>query len=91
MAPDYFGEPSGTTTQRERPWTWRGQSRGVSVANLTRNDANSFFQFVRRHPLDIPIRRYPLHQANEALDDLRRGRLEGAAVLDLALPIGTPG
>jgi propanol-preferring alcohol dehydrogenase len=62
----------------------------VSVANLTRTDASSFFQFVRRHPLDIHIRRYPLHRANEALDDVRHGQLEGAAVLDLALPIATP-
>lgn len=45
---------------------------------------------MRRHPLDIPIRRYALRQATEALDDLRRGWLKGAAVLDLALPIVIP-
>ena len=61
----------------------------VSVANLTRSDATAFFQFVRRHPIDVHIRRYPLDRANEALDDLRRGRLEGAAVLDMALPLGS--
>jgi len=30
------------------------------------------------------VRRYPLAAANIALDDLRHGRFEGAAVLDFA-------
>jgi propanol-preferring alcohol dehydrogenase len=62
----------------------------VSVANLTRHDADSFVQFLRHHPIEVHIRRYPLHEAHEALEDIRHGRLEGAAVLDLSLPIATP-
>ena len=59
----------------------------VSVANLTRNDAIAFFQFVRRHPLDVHVSRYPLDRVNEAIADLRQGRLDGAAVLDMSLPL----
>jgi propanol-preferring alcohol dehydrogenase len=36
-------------------------------------------------PVRTEITTYPLEQANEALDDLRRGRFRGAAVLDLSL------
>jgi propanol-preferring alcohol dehydrogenase len=53
----------------------------VSVANLTRADAREFLDFARTHPLQVHVRTYPLAQANEALADLRAGRIEGAAVL----------
>jgi propanol-preferring alcohol dehydrogenase len=53
----------------------------VSVANLTHADADGFLAFVARAPLRVQTTRYPLARANEALDDLRAGRLEGAAVL----------
>jgi propanol-preferring alcohol dehydrogenase len=53
----------------------------VSVANLTHADAAGFLGFVERAPLHVETTRYPLERANEALDDLRAGRLEGAAVL----------
>lgn len=52
-----------------------------SVANLTRADATGFFAFVHDHPLQVEVTPYPLAQANEALDALRAGRLQGAAVL----------
>jgi len=52
-----------------------------SVANLTRTDALNFFQFVRHHPLQVQTKTYALEQANLALDDLRAGRVHGAAVL----------
>jgi propanol-preferring alcohol dehydrogenase len=32
-------------------------------------------------PLRTEVHRYPLEQANAALDDLRHGRFSGAAVL----------
>jgi propanol-preferring alcohol dehydrogenase len=52
-----------------------------SVANLTREDARDFLAiaaggFVKTHTTP-----YPLADANRALDDLRNGRLTGAAVL----------
>lgn len=53
----------------------------VSVANLTRADAREFLSAAARTPLFVQVRPYPLLQANEALDDLRAGRLVGAAVL----------
>jgi len=52
-----------------------------SVANLTRADGEAFMALAARLPLKIETRRYPLQGANQALQDLREGRLEGAAVL----------
>jgi propanol-preferring alcohol dehydrogenase len=53
----------------------------VSVANLTRKDAGEFFPVAREAGVRTHTRRYPLARADEALLDLRRGRLNGAAVL----------
>jgi propanol-preferring alcohol dehydrogenase len=52
-----------------------------SVANLTRRDAEEFLALAADIPLRTHIRVYPLGDANRALDDLRAGRLSGAAVL----------
>jgi propanol-preferring alcohol dehydrogenase len=52
-----------------------------SVANLTRRDAEEFLALAARRPIQTETRLYPLAQANEALSDLREGRLQGAAVL----------
>ncbi|MBV8547170.1 MAG: alcohol dehydrogenase, partial [Acidobacteria bacterium] len=54
-----------------------------SVANLTRTDGEAFFN--RIASLRIKTRRtlYPLDRANEALADLRDGRLVGTAVLTM--------
>jgi propanol-preferring alcohol dehydrogenase len=53
----------------------------LSVANLTRADAREFLALAPRAGVRTQVRRYPLEQANEALADLREGRLQGAAVL----------
>jgi propanol-preferring alcohol dehydrogenase len=53
----------------------------VSVANLTRQDGLDFFQVVREASIETTTTAYPLARANDALDDLRHGRFEGAAVL----------
>jgi alcohol dehydrogenase, propanol-preferring len=53
----------------------------VSVANLTREDAREFLALSGRVKIDMHVARYPLADANRALDDLRAGRLQGAAVL----------
>ena len=53
----------------------------VSVANLTRSDAAQFLSLAARIPLRVETSTYPLKAANEALADLRLGRLRGAAVL----------
>lgn len=52
-----------------------------SVANLTRADGKAFLATAEACGLRCSIRRYPLAQAERALDDLRRGRVRGAAVL----------
>ena len=52
-----------------------------SVANLTRRDAEEFLQLAATMPLRTQTTDYRLQDANRALDDLRRGRFEGAAVL----------
>ncbi|MDH4038473.1 MAG: zinc-dependent alcohol dehydrogenase family protein [Candidatus Krumholzibacteria bacterium] len=52
-----------------------------SVANLTRTDAEDFLARAARTPLRVHVTTYPLLQANAALDDLRGGRVRGAAVL----------
>jgi propanol-preferring alcohol dehydrogenase len=52
-----------------------------SVANLTRQDGEEFLALAPRVPVRTRSLRYPLAQANEALADLRAGRLQGAAVL----------
>ena len=53
----------------------------VSVANLTRADAAEFLRFAGSVPLQVQTATYPLARANDALADLRAGRLQGAAVL----------
>jgi alcohol dehydrogenase, propanol-preferring len=53
----------------------------VSVANLTRADAREFLDIVPLAGVTTEVTRYPLAAANDALADLREGRLQGAAVL----------
>ena len=52
-----------------------------SVANLTRSDGEAFFPLAAAAGVRTETVRYPLAEANAALDDLRAGRLQGAAVL----------
>lgn len=52
-----------------------------SVANLTREDGTDFMQVAAAAPIHTSVTPFPLEQANEALDALRHGRLQGAAVL----------
>lgn len=54
-----------------------------SVANLTRQDALEFLELAPRVPVRTHTVSYPLEQANQALADLREGRLSGAAVLTM--------
>ena len=58
------------------------QERSISsVANLTREDGLEFFPLAADANVHTQVTTYPLQQANVALDDLRSGRLQGAAVL----------
>lgn len=58
-----------------------GERQILSVANLTRQDAHDFLSVAREARVRTETVPYPLEAANEALDDLRAGRLQGAAVL----------
>jgi propanol-preferring alcohol dehydrogenase len=58
-----------------------GERRLVSVANLTRSDAAGFLRVVHQARIQTSITCYPLHAANDAVRDLREGRIQGAAVL----------
>lgn len=53
----------------------------VSVANLARRDGRDFLALAARTPIAVTTTRYRLERANDALQDLRTGRLVGAAVL----------
>jgi alcohol dehydrogenase, propanol-preferring len=59
-----------------------------SVANLTRRDGVELLELAAEIPILPEVAEYELAEANRALDDLRAGRVEGAAVLVVA---GGPG
>ena len=52
-----------------------------SVANLTRRDGDDLLRIAPQVPVVTDVTPYPLENANDALADLRSGRLRGAAVL----------
>ena len=54
-----------------------------SVANLTRRDGRELLDLAPRVPVRTHVTAYPLDRAADALDDLRAGRLVGAAVITL--------
>ena len=64
------------------PYRLLWEERSVkSVATLTRQDGEAFLALAPQVPIRTETRAYPLEEANRALDDLREGRLSGAAVL----------
>ena len=64
------------------PYADLWQERAImSVANLTRDDGQEFMELAASAPIRTRIERFPLSEANEALDRLRTGEIEGAAVL----------
>jgi alcohol dehydrogenase, propanol-preferring len=67
------------------PYSLLWEERVVrSIANLTREDGHALMQMARDVPIHTEITRYALEEAGTALEDMRSGRLTGAAVLDLA-------
>jgi propanol-preferring alcohol dehydrogenase len=58
-----------------------GERHVLSVANLTREDGVEFLGQTAHMGIVTHTTTYPLKQANAALEDLRAGRLVGAAVL----------
>lgn len=60
-----------------------GERTICSVANLTRRDADEFMKIAPEVPVRTTTRIFALEQANQALDQLRSGNLEGAVVLKI--------
>ncbi len=61
-------------------------SRGEApptVANLTRRDGEEFLALAPKIPIQTQVEAFPLAAANEALDSLRNGKIQGAAVLTI--------
>ena len=58
-----------------------GERSVRSVANLTRADGDEFLDLAPKVPIRTEVETFPLEDANEALDRLRRGAVRGAAVL----------
>jgi alcohol dehydrogenase, propanol-preferring len=53
----------------------------VSVANLTRQDGEELLALAPEIPIRTTVTTYPLHQAEQALQDLKSGAFEGSAVI----------
>ena len=58
-----------------------GERTVCSVANLTRRDADEFMKVAPRVPVRLTTQPFGLEDANDALNKLRSGAVEGAAVL----------
>jgi alcohol dehydrogenase, propanol-preferring len=58
-----------------------GERALCSIANLTRKDAAEFMNIAPKVPVRTTTQTFALEQANEALNQLRSGKVEGAAVL----------
>jgi alcohol dehydrogenase, propanol-preferring len=64
------------------PYDWLWEERSIrSVANLTRQDGEELLAIAPQASVHVQVTVFPLEQANEALDQLRSGKLQGAAVL----------
>ena len=64
------------------PYELLWQERSIcSVANLARRDGEEFLALAPRVPVRTRVQTFGLADANEALDRLRAGKIEGAAVL----------
>lgn len=60
-----------------------GEKSIQSVANLTRQDAKEFFAALAKTPIQTEVKVYPLEKAGEALANLKQGKFQGAAVLQI--------
>ena len=64
------------------PYSILWEERSIcSVANLTRRDGEEFLALAPKVPVRTEVQVFSLEQANEALSQLRSGKIQGAAVL----------
>lgn len=64
----------------EYKYLWEERSMH-SVANLERSDGHEFMTALSHADIQTHVKLYPLREANHALEDLRQGKINGAAVL----------
>ena len=83
--PSLGGHPVGAVADQPRAEERRGLrigvARGDREAEAFVGDGEEFLEFAPRVPIKTEVEVFPLAQANEALDRLRRGEVRGAAVL----------
>ena len=60
-----------------------GRAGAAEVANLTHADGRELLELAPRVPVRSTVTSYPLERANDALDALRSGAVEGAVVLEV--------
>ena len=64
------------------PYSILWEERSIcSIANLTRRDGEEFLAFAPQVPVRTEVQIFPLEEANVALNRLRSGKIQGAAVL----------
>ena len=61
-----------------------------TVANVTGGDIREFLEIASKIPIHPEVQVYPFHSANEALIDLKEGRIRGAKVLQVMPLISEP-
>ncbi len=67
------------------PYRYLWEERVIrSVANLTRQDGEEFLEIAPEVPVKTEVTTFPLEQANQALESLRQGDFQGAAVLTIS-------
>ena len=52
-----------------------------SVANLTRRDGEEFLDLAAQIPIQSEVQQYGLDDVNQAIEDIRQGRINGSAVI----------
>jgi propanol-preferring alcohol dehydrogenase len=66
------------------PYKLLWEERSIrSVSNLTRHDAQEFFEIASKLKIHVKTHLYPLEQANEALHSLKEGNISGTNVLEV--------
>jgi propanol-preferring alcohol dehydrogenase len=64
------------------PYSLLWEERNIhSVANLTRADGRAFLELAPKVPIRTETETFPMSHANDALERLRTGQIQGAAVL----------
>ncbi len=58
-----------------------GEKQIRSVANLTRKDAEEYFQLLHKVHISPAISSYSLKDINQAIQDVREGKIQGTAVI----------